>query len=141
MRNASNLLEPTKSVFTLAKRDMPSNTQIAITALKARLASNNGNVERKDFGYVHVSSRLSSKYVTDKTEAVAILAIPDVIKRDVVISKVDDHKNRGYATITFGAKVNIDGKDAHMAVSVKQTSKNFYTAHRILLPNGKSLEL
>ena len=141
LRDASQLLEPTKSVFIISQKDIPSNSKAAIKAVEKRLEGNGGNVERQGFGKVQVSDRLSAKYVNGKTEAVAILAIPDVIRRGIVISKVDNHKGRDYPTITFGAKVTIEGKDAHMAVTVKQTSKNFYTAHRVLLPNGESLEL
>jgi len=139
--NASKLLEPTKSVFTISQQDMPKNSEAAIKVLNKRLEGNGGHVERQGFGKVQINGRLSASYVTDKSEVVAILAIPDVIRRGLVISTVSNHKNRGYPSITFGAKVTIAGRDAHMAVSVKQTSKNFYSAHRVLLPNGESLEL
>jgi len=141
LRDASAILEDTKSVFTISRHDMPTNTQTAIIALNTILDNNNGSIERKGFGNIQISDRLSSKYITDKSEMVAILAIPDVIKNGIIIGHVENHKKRGYSTVTFGAKINIDEKDAHMAVSVKTTNKNFYTAHRVLLPNGKYLEI
>ncbi|MDR1138311.1 MAG: hypothetical protein LBK70_00320 [Clostridiales bacterium] len=117
-----------------------TDRRVAVTALKAKLAKDDGFVERKGFK-VQVGKRITPKYVHSNADAMTIMAIPAVIKNGEIIYQNDDHKLRNYGTVTFGAKVVFNGKEGIMAVSAKITEGNFYTAHRVLKPNGEIFEI
>ncbi len=60
-----------------------------------------------------------------------------VLKKGVVIKSKGDHKGREYGTITLAAPVEVNGVRGNVAVTVKETNKNYYKVHRILTPEGK----
>ena len=100
-------------------------------------------VTRKGFGDVSVGAkdiRSGLRYLNTDAEYVAVLAIPSVITEGTEIDKHNNHKNRGYNTITFAAPVEINGVRGNMAVTIKETNKYKYKMHRILLPDGSMFE-
>ncbi|MDR0855934.1 MAG: hypothetical protein LBM78_00825 [Clostridiales bacterium] len=90
---------------------------------------------------MQVTRHLSSKYISGSGEAAAILVVPDVIQKGIEIGGHADHKNNHFETVTFAAKVSINGKIGHVAVVVSKTTDNFYKVHRILTPDGKVFEI
>lgn len=106
--------------------------QTAVRSLKFQLQKSGGVVTRKGFGDVQVSSRLfdAKKYLVGQDDVEAIAAIPAVIKKGKVIAEHENHKGRGYGTVTFAAKIKIGKKVAIMGVVVKKTTGNFYAVHR-----------
>ena len=96
-------------------------------------------VDRKGFGTIEFGeSRLkkSLNYLNDRGEIAALVAVPQVLKRGIIAGGHENHKYRGFPTITFVAPVEINGIRGNMGVVVKQESKNTYKTHRILMPNG-----
>lgn len=100
-------------------------------------------VTRKGFGDVSVGAkdiRSGLRYLNTDAEYAAVLAIPSVITEGTEIDRHNNHKNRGYNTITFAAPVEINGVRGNMAVTIKETNKYKYKMHRILLPDGSMFE-
>lgn len=96
-------------------------------------------VDRKGFGTIEFGeSRLkkSLNYLNDRGEIAALVAVPQVLKRGIIAGSHENHKYRGFPTITFVAPVEINGIRGNMGVVVKQENKNTYKTHRILMPNG-----
>lgn len=95
----------------------------------------------KDFGVVeHGEKEIngSLNYLNSSEEIAAFACIPRVLKRGIRIGGHDNHKGRNYTTVTFAAPVEINGVRGNMAVVVKQTSKNHYKTHRVLMPDGSA---
>ena len=96
-------------------------------------------IDRKGFGVIEIGERQindSLNYLNNDGEYAALLAVPKVLKRGKNISGHDNHKGRSFGSITIAAPVTINGITGDMAVVVKQTGKNRYYAHRILMPDG-----
>lgn len=96
-------------------------------------------VDRQGFGVIEIGEKQlaeSSNYLNTPAEFAAWMSIPKVLKRGVVISGHDNHKQRGFSTITIAAPVLVNGKRGNVAVVVQQTGKNKYHVHRILMPDG-----
>lgn len=53
----------------------------------------------------------------------------------------DNHKYRGYGTITFAAPIETDGERVNMAIVVKQTKRNRHKVHRVLATNREVVVL
>ncbi len=111
----------------------------AVTSLKVQLQKSGGVVTRKGFGDIQVSSRLldAKKYLEGQDDVEAIAAIPAVIKKGKVIAEHENHKGRGYSTVTFAGKIKIGDKVAIMGVVVKHTTKHFYDVHRVFTLDDK----
>lgn len=95
----------------------------------------------KDFGIVeHGEKEINNSlnYLNSSEEIAAFACIPRVLKRGVITSGHENHKGRNYTTVTFAAPVEINGVRGNMAVVVKQTSKNHYKTHRVLMPDGSA---
>ncbi len=133
----------TKVVAVITKGNMTTDRQTAITALQVRLAKNNGIVERKGFGKVQVGTQIkkSAAYIKNVAEIAAITAVPSVIKHGIEISRHNNHKARGYASVTFAARVLIGDKEGVMAVTVVKTVENRYKMHRVFTSDGNVFEI
>ena len=84
-----------------------------------------------------LSRAASAEYVSNNpAELYAVLAVPKVIKRGIEIHGHENHKYRGFLTVTFAAPVEINGVRGNMGVVVKLMDKKRYKTHRILLPDG-----
>ena len=95
----------------------------------------------EDFGIVeHGEKEINNSlnYLNSSEEIAAFACIPRVLKRGVITSGHENHKGRNYTTVTFAAPVEINGVRGNMAVVVKQTSKNHYKTHRVLMPDGSA---
>ena len=100
-------------------------------------------INRKPYGEISVSKkeiRKGMRYLNSDGEFSAILAIPSVIQQGEEIYSKNDHKDRGYSTVTFAAPVEINGVRGNMAVTIKKTDKYKYKMHRILMPDGSVFE-
>lgn len=78
------------------------------------------------------------EYLYEPERITAFRALPRVLKRGVIISEHNNHKLRGFNTITFAAPVEIGSMRGNMAVVVKQIGRNLYKTHRILMPDGSA---
>ena len=101
-------------------------------------------VDRQNFGRITIGPdeiRDGTNYINTPGEKAALLCVPKVLKRGIVISKHQQHKNRLHDTITIAAPVEINGEIVCVAVTVKRTSKNKYHAHRVLTFSGEKFVL
>ncbi len=84
-------------------------------------------VHRQNFGIIEIGEqqikKAVNKYVNTEAEKAALLSVPAVLKRGVEISGHDNHKNRGYETITIAAPVKINGTVGVVAVIVRKLGK------------------
>ncbi len=97
------------------------------------------SVDRQGLGKILLDENLISKslnYLNSDGEYAAFYVVPKVLKRGKDISEHKDHKGRAYGTITIAAPVKINGVIGNVAVIVRQTGKNRYHTHRILMPDG-----
>lgn len=136
-------LKNTKTLATISKTEIVADYNKAAELLKDKLKANDGFVMRKGFGEIQVSSRIfdAKKYVKSPADVAAVMAIPTVLENGLQIGNHDNHKGRGYSTVTFAGNVKIDGHAGVMAVTVMQTKGNFYKVHRVLTPNGEVLDI
>lgn len=107
------------------------------------LASTGYAVDRQGFGRITFDrDRIdtSFNYLNTPGEYAAILAVPRVLKRGIIVGEHQSHKYRGFPTITFAAPVEINGVRGNMAVVVKQEKRNTYKTHRIVMPDGSAFE-
>lgn len=98
-------------------------------------------VDRQGYGSIEVSRKdvnSALNYLQSDGEIAAFAALPYVLKRGREIYREADHKGRGYSTVTFSAPVVINGVRGNMAVVVRETSKNHYDMHRIVMPDGSA---
>lgn len=98
-------------------------------------------VDRQGYGEIEVSRKdvnSALNYLQSDGEIAAFAALPYVLKRGKEIYREADHKGRGYSTVTFAAPVVINGTRGNMAVVVRETSKNHYDMHRIVMPDGSA---
>lgn len=105
-----------------------------------RLRQYGNHVDRRNFGTIYFSEksiRNGLNYADTDAEKAALAALPQVLKRGVIIGGHGNHKGREKQTITIGAKVALNGKVGHMGVVVNLHGNNYY-AHRIITPDGSS---
>ena len=101
-------------------------------------------VDRPGFGVIQFDEREINNSLNYKEKdpsaedarRTGFLVLKDVLKRGIEISGHENHKGRGYETLTIAAPVEINGQRGNMAVVVKQTKGNQYKVHRILTPDG-----
>lgn len=110
-----------------------------------KLRSTNYKVNRKGFGTIMLTAKqLKSAFnyfTKGGIEEASFEAVPYVLEHGEEIASREDHKGRGYGTVTIAAPVTINGKRGNMAVVVKRTTDNYYKVHRILTPDGKVFHL
>ena len=101
-------------------------------------------VDRQNFGKITIGPdeiRDGTNYINTSGEKAALLCVPKVLKRGIVVGEHEHHKNRVHNTITIAAPVEINGDTVCVAVAVKRTSKNKYHAHRVLTFSGENFVL
>ncbi|MGN0822938.1 MAG: hypothetical protein ACI4NG_04115 [Candidatus Gallimonas sp.] len=98
---------------------------------------------RKGLGIVQIGSRLkqAAAYIDKSAEIAAFATVPAVIRHDIESAHHKSHKGREYSTRTFAGKIKIGKQECIVAVSVKKTTGNFYKVHRVLTPDGKTLDI
>ena len=138
-----NKMKPVASIINEGRKGMSREQQVdAIMSDYNRKFK--GGVPRQNFGFVEINENLvrgSLRYIYTDAEYAAFYAIPNVIKNGIEISEHRNHKGRSYETLTIAAPVNINGSRGNVAVVIKQTGKNRYKTHRILMPNGSEFIL
>lgn len=95
-------------------------------------------VDRKGFGFISLEEEFinrSLNYLNAEAEYAAFDALPQVLKNGMEI-RDNEHKGRGYNTVTFAAPVVINGKRGIVGAVVAKTKGNRYKTHRILMPDG-----
>ena len=144
IRAASTKLDEMDPVVSIVD---PFDTGVGIdTAVKWILSKiSMTSIDRRGYGVVAFDEhwiRNGLKYVArDSNEIAAMIAVPYVIKRGIVIAHDSNHKGRNFSTTTFGAPVELNGKRGNMGVVVKETSPYHYDVHRILTPDGFAFEI
>jgi len=124
--------------------DYESTKQNRIRQVKNMLEKTDGFVERSDIGKIQVGDRIKKglAYLNTDLEKACILAVPKVLEKGVIINKKNDHKGRGYSTITIANKVYFDDKhNGVMAVVVMYTNGHNYKVHRVLTLDGHDLTI
>ncbi len=107
------------------------------------LHAQDNKIYRQGFGEVVIGKNQYKKalaYLKTHDEIISFAAVPKVIETGVKIGEHLNHKDRGYSTTTFGAKIRLNGQSASIAVVVKQTNKNYYKVHRVLMSDDSVLE-
>lgn len=141
--NASKTLNDTEPVVQKNVSEIFSEMNIKQKRAWAETeALKYGNrVDRQGYGEIEVSRKdvnSALNYLQSDGEIAAFAALPYVLKRGKEIYREADHKGRGYSTVTFAAPVVINGVRGNMAVVVRETSKNHYDMHRIVMPDGSA---
>lgn len=99
-------------------------------------------VQREGVGEIILDSKRISnslRYLKSDGELAAYAALPDVLKKGIIIYDNPNHKNRNYSTYTIGARVVINDTPGNMGVVIRfDKGKNYYKIHRILMPDGSS---
>lgn len=98
-------------------------------------------IDRQGFGVIEIGEKQlseSAKYLNTPAEFAAWMTIPKVLKRGIIISGHNDHKSRGFSSVTIAAPVIINGKRGNVAAVVQQKGKNKYHVHRILMPDNST---
>ena len=107
------------------------------------LKSTGYRVDRQGYGTIYFSPKdieYGLNYSDTLEEQIAIAAIPQVLKRGIVIGEHGNHKLREKATITFGAPVILNDTRVNVAVVVEKRGNRYYT-HRVVLPDGRAFRL
>ena len=133
--NASPML------MSISADPLGKNLDTVIREVREQLARTSGKVKRQGFGEVQVGDRLGKKYIGTNAEKATLATVPAVIAKGIQINERQNHKGREYATYTFAGRVGVLGKESIVAVAVMKTSDNYYKAHRVLTPEGKTLEI
>lgn len=100
-------------------------------------------IDRQGYGKIHIEPddiNSALNYLNGNGEIAAFSAVPSVLKRGTEIFRDSNHKWRGYDTVTFAAPVEINGIRGNLAVVVRETGKNRYDMHRIVMPDGSAFE-
>ena len=108
---------------------------------EAKALKYGNRVDRQEYGSIEVSRKdvnSALNYLQSDGEIAAFAALPHVLKRGKEIYREADHKGRGYSTVTFAGLVEINDTRGNMAVVVRETSKNHYDMHRIVMPDGSA---
>lgn len=74
----------------------------------------------------------------DRPTIAAIVALPDVLTKGMVIGRHYNHKENGFPSVTIGAPVVVNGVRGNMGVVITQTKGNHYKTHRIIMPDGSA---
>ena len=138
-----NKMNPVATVINEGRMGMSREQQVA-AIMSDYNKKFKGGVPRQNWGFVEINENLvrgSLRYIYTDAEYAAFYAIPNVIKNGIEISEHKNHKGRSYETITIAAPVNINGSRGNVAVVIKQTGKNRYKTHRILMPDGSEFVL
>lgn len=135
-----NEMEPVavKTVsYALQKMNMKQKRAWAESEIKKTGSS----IDRKGYGKILIDAsdiNNALNYIKTDGEIAAFSAVPAVIKRGMEIHKDINHKGRNFNTVTFSAPVVINGVRGNMAVVVRETGKNRYDMHRIVMPDGSA---
>ena len=142
-----NRMEPVGEVNTQDYAGL--DTRTAREKLVRELKKTGYQVDRPGFGVIQfgeneINNSLSYREkdaASEDARRTGFLLLKNVLKRGIEISGHDNHKGRGYDTLTIAAPVEINGQRGNMAVIVKQTKGNRYKVHRILTPTGDAFAL
>ena len=82
---------------------------------------------------------------THPEEVAAIFAVPSVIRHGIEVGSNSNHGGVGQKTVTFAAPVtmnwNGENRRVNVGVVVIEERRNFYHAHRVLMPDGSVIQL
>ena len=134
-----NEMEPVASVEW-----KPVEKRVAKEKAKEAFRKIGYQVDRQGFGVIQIGVdevERSSNYLQSNEEYAAWLAVPRILKRGIQLDGHKDHKKRSYKTVSFAAPITINGTRVNVCVIVKQTGKNRYSAHRVLLQDGSEFKL
>ncbi|MBQ7534684.1 MAG: hypothetical protein IJT43_03600, partial [Stomatobaculum sp.] len=151
LRNNLTELNKNEPVANVPMTDLSQkSTNEKLAVIDGIFGKTGYKVEREGYGTVHIGRRqyksslsyyTGQRYLEEKAvEFSAYAAVPDVIKKGTPIEFHNDHKGRGYSTSTFAAPVTVGGEKMLMAVVVRETDRNNYKVHRLVLENGERIK-
>lgn len=110
---------------------------------KAELSKYGRQIDKEGFGFVELGENEIDKsfaYINGDAEYSALFAVPLVIKRGIVLPEGhQNHKGRGFPTVTIAAHVQVGDESGYMAVVVKMMGKNRYKLTRIISQDLKAM--
>ena len=121
---------------------VPKSVNAAVPWAVDRLKHTGFRVERQNFGRIvfdegHIREAL--RHITNHPDEIgAIVALPRVLKRGIIIEQHERHQGRVPDSFTISAPIEVNGARGNMSVVVQRTTKNYYHAHRLLLPDGSN---
>ena len=78
-------------------------------------------------------------------EVAAIFAVPSVIRHGIEVGRDNNHDGVKQKTVTFAAPVTMrwhgEEERVNIGVAVIEERKNYYHAHRVLMPDGSVIQL
>ena len=142
LQQAQDELNKKEPVANVRAENVPKNVSKAVPWAVERLKHTGYKVERKNFGTIifdegHIREAL--RHITGKPDEIgAILALPRVLKRGDIIESHGKHQGRVQDSYTIAAPITVNGVRGNMAVVVHRTTKNFFHAYRVLLPDNSN---
>lgn len=127
-------------VASIKVENVPKDVTRAVVWATEKLKPTGYKVDRQNFGTIifdegHIREAL--RHITNRPDEMgAVLALPRVLKRGKIIEQHENHKDRIQASFTIAAPIEVNGVRGNMAVIVQRTTRNFYHAHRVLLPDN-----
>ena len=133
-----NSMNPVIAIQNEGKQNRSKTAQL--NAIMEDFTKKGFNVDREDFGIISFDKDLineSLNYLNTNAEFAAFYTLHKVLKQGVVLQEShNNHKSRGYDTVTIAAPVIINGVRGNVAIVVKKTKGNRHKTHRILMPDG-----
>ena len=130
------------AVASIRVENVPKDVTRAVVWATEKLKPTGYKVDRQNFGTIifdesHIREAL--RHITNRPDEMgAVLALPRVLKRGKIIEQHENHKGRVQASFTIAAPIEVNGVRGNMAVIVQRTTRNFYHAHRVLLPDNSN---
>lgn len=127
-------------VAKVTVNDVPKSVGKAVPWVVERMKHTGFKVDRQNFGIItfdenHIREAL--RHITNHPDEIgAVLALPRVLKRGILIESHEKHKGRVQGSFTIAAPIAVNGVRGNMSVIVHRTTKNFFHAYRVLLPTG-----
>ena len=144
LANASTVLDNMEPVASIDTVDLSKMTQNQRYKWAVNILKPSGyKVDRKEFGIIEFTEKQINtglNYLDSPGEIAALAALPKVLKRGEIIFENDNHKFRNFGSVTIAAPIIVNGIRGSMAVVVQKTTSNHYHTHRVLMPDGSSLE-
>jgi hypothetical protein len=140
IRRNQDILNTMTSIANSPGYDLSPHDDASRDRILQRLRGYGLRISRQDGITVQLDEdhiRRSWRYVQTREEAEAMMLLPAVIKRGIVLADIEEYKGRPQDSITIGGPVMIGSQRGNMGVVLSRPAgKYFYKATRILSPDG-----
>ena len=139
LKSNLSLLNDMKVIASIDDSKTFNSKQDVIEWVLMKIKDTGNKVHRKGTGEIILDEKRIKKglsYLKTNEERLAFALVPQVLVEGIEIGSHPKHKGRAYDTITFAAPVAINGQRGNLAVVVRKEGKNYYKAHRIVMPDG-----